>query len=258
MEQLNWLYSNYSLHKGEVQWIILLVLSVGIVVSSLFWQLRLGKKGVTQARSMLTLLSIGYPIIVYLSRDLFLVETFNDGAFFFLCIAHVIVAFLLKRLYDIGRKRIRVFFCFVYSALFAIGFFMVIFAYYVLGAEFAERHNQQFEKLSQKEKNEYYTHDQLCERTGIADWPSFDVATFKHTVCGPDEDFEIVLRFHKPLSKTQIDNMENLCERGKWLRIDDGYRKIGTDKEEEGVERWGFAVYLNPQKRTLTIRDGSD
>ena len=257
MEQLNWLYSNYSLHKDEVQWIILLVLSVSIVVSSLFWQLRLGRKGLTLVRSMLTLLSIGYPLIVYLSRDLFIFETFNDVFFVFLCISHVIVAFQLKRLYDIGRKHIRVFFCFVYSALFAIGIFMVIFAYYILGADFAERDNQQFEKLSQKEKNEYYTHNQLCESTGIVDWPSFDVVSFKHWVYGPDEEYEIVLHFHKPLSKTQIDNMENLCKQGKWLRIEDVYRKIGTDKEVGG-ERLEFGVFLNPQKRTITIRDGSD
>ncbi|MBQ7423883.1 MAG: hypothetical protein IJV19_03960 [Prevotella sp.] len=111
--------------------------------------------------------------------------------------------------------------------------------------------------MSQEEQNKCYTYEQLSERTDIADWPQFDVQKFHHHVYGPDEDYEIVLKFRKALTKAQIGNLEELCERGKWRKIDDVYKKVGTDKEEEASATWGYGVLVHPKERTLIIKSGS-
>ena len=234
------------------------MLALGIVAASVFWQIRLGRKGLTLARSLLTILSIGYPLLVFMAKDLFDFLTFDSDSFFLLVIPlHLVIMVLLKWGYDVGRVSLRKVLCFVYPLSFAAGFFLVVFSYFMLGAEFAERDNKRFDILPQKEKNEYYSQERLNERTGISDWPQFDVEKFRHHVCGPDEDFEIVLRFRQPLSKAQIGNLEELCDRGKWRRRDDGYRMVGTDKEEEAYNMAGYGLFVHPKERTLVINNGS-
>lgn len=258
MEILLGLANYYQLCRGEFQWRTIAWLSIGIVLFSLFWQIRLGRKGLTPARSMLTLMSVGYPVIVYLSKDLFDFLTIESDSFFLLLIpTHLIIMILLKWVYDVGRMSLRKVLCFFYPLLFIGGFLMILFAYFLLGSEFAKRENNRFDALSQKEKNEYYTREQLCERTNIADWPKFDVQKFHHHVCGPDEDYEIVLRFRQSLTKPQIRNLEKLCDRGKWHRRDDGYRMVGTDKQEEAYNMGGYGVFVHPKERTLVIKNGS-
>lgn len=127
----------------------------------------------------------------------------------------------------------------------------------MLGSEFAERDNKRFDALSQKEKNEYYTREQLYDRTGITDWPQYDVMKFHHHVMGPDDDYEIVLHFRQTLTKSQIDSLEKLCERGKWHRREDGYRMVGTELAEEAYNMWGYGVFVHPKERTLVIKNGS-
>ena len=134
---------------------------------------------------------------------------------------------------------------------------MIPLTYILLRPEFAESDNNHFDALPQKEKNEYYTREQLCERTGIADWPEFDVQKFHRHVIGPEEDYEIILHFRKSLTKAQIGNLESLCERGKWHRRDDGYRKVGTDREEEAYNMARYDVFVHPKERTLVIRGES-
>ena len=258
METLLELANYYVLLRGEFQWRTLLWLSLGIVLSNFFWQIRLGRKGLTPARSILTIMSVGYPILVFMSKDIFDFVTIEpDGLFLSMIGCHLLVMILLKWVYDVGRTTLRKFLCFLYPLLFAVGFFMILFTYFMLGSDFAERDNNRFDAMSQEEKNKCYTYEQLSERTDIADWPQFDVQKFHHHVYGPDEDYEIVLKFRKALTKAQIGNLEELCERGKWRKIDDVYKKVGTDKEEEASATWGYGVLVHPKERTLIIKSGS-
>ena len=50
MDILLELANYYQICRGEFQWRTLVWLSLGIVLSSLFWQIRLGRKGLTPAR----------------------------------------------------------------------------------------------------------------------------------------------------------------------------------------------------------------
>lgn len=176
MEYLSELANYYHLCRGGFQWRTIAYLSIGIVLFSLFWQIRLGRRGLTPARSMLTFMSIGYPILVYMARDLFDVITIESDLLFLLLIPlNILVMILLKWAYNVGRMSLRIVLCFLYPLLFIGGFIVIGFAYFMLGSEFAERANKRFDALSQKEKNECYTREQLYERTDIADWPEFDV-----------------------------------------------------------------------------------
>ena len=258
VETLLELANYYQLCRGEFQWKTLVWLSLGIVLFSLFWQIRLGRKGLTPARSILTVMAVGYPVLVFMSKDIFdFVTIESDGLFLSVIAFHLLVMILFKWVYDVGRTSIRKVLCFLYPLLFAGGFFILLFVFFLLGSDFAERDNMRFDSLSQSEKNKNYTREQLYERTDIADWPEFDVQKFHHHVYGPDEDYEIVLKFRKPLTKAQIGNLEELCERGKWHRRVDGYRMVGTDKQEEAYNMGGYGVFVHPKERTFVIKNGT-
>lgn len=258
MDKLLEIANYYQLYRGEFQWRTLVGLSIGVVLFSLFWQIRLGRKGLTTARSLLTIMSVGYPVLVFLSKELFDILTIDpDSLFVFVIVFHLVIMIILKWVYDVGRTPIRKLLCFLYPLLLTGLFFMIIFTDFMLGSDFAERDNRHFETLSQKEKNECYTREQLYKETDIADWPEFDVQKIHRSVCGPDYNFEIILLFKQSLTKSQIRNLDSLCKSGRWQRMNDGYRKVGTDKEEEAYDMGGYGVFVHPQNRTFVIKGGS-
>lgn len=118
----------YQFCKGEFQWKTIALLSIGIVMLSLFWQVRLGRKGLTWGRSVLTLLTVGYPVLVFISKDLFEFLTIElDSLFLTLIVIHIIIMIFLKRVYDVGRVSLRKVLCFLYPMMFAGGFFIIFF-----------------------------------------------------------------------------------------------------------------------------------
>lgn len=248
----------YQFCRGEFQWRTLAWLSLGVVLFSMFWQFRLGRKGLTPARSILTIMAVGYPVLVFMSIDIFDFVTIEPDVLFPSVIGcHLLVMILLKWVYDVGRTTLRKFLCFLYPLLLVGGSLMVLVAYYLLGSDFAERDNMRFDVSTQEKKNKYFTCEQLSDRTGIADWPQFDVQVFHRFVYGPDETYEIELLFKQSLTKSQIKNLEYLCEHGKWKKRLDVYEMAGSAKEKDNNGRWEYSLFVDPKARKLIIRDSS-